>query len=312
MHVFAETDQNDVRLINAPARGGYGLDGVWSDDFHHAVHALSDRRARRLLSGFRRSDAPGQGHQPRLRLRRLLQSLSPPPPRHPRGRLDRTRFVVCVQNHDQVGNRARGIVWRASDAGRGSLGVRPAAAFAVRAAVVHGARNTAKRGPFRYFCSFGDADLVEAVRRGGARSSPPWPFAWGAEIPDPQAPKLLPRPSSPGHGRKARRRPNCANCTRICWPPAAAGPAPRPAAHGLPAVGRSRATDRADRPASVGDSRGGDRVPAVADLAAEARLAGRPELGGTRPALEHGIRRVTAEAGRATQFLGSDSSATNY
>jgi maltooligosyltrehalose trehalohydrolase len=40
VHVVAETNQNDVRLINALELGGYGLDGVWSDDFHHSVHAL--------------------------------------------------------------------------------------------------------------------------------------------------------------------------------------------------------------------------------------------------------------------------------
>ena len=40
MHVIAETDQNDVRLLQPQDRGGYGLDAVWADDFHHAVHAL--------------------------------------------------------------------------------------------------------------------------------------------------------------------------------------------------------------------------------------------------------------------------------
>src|SRR5947209_19866627 len=36
--VIAETDENDPRYTR-PAPGGYGLDAVWSDDFHHAVHA---------------------------------------------------------------------------------------------------------------------------------------------------------------------------------------------------------------------------------------------------------------------------------
>ena len=29
-----------MRLVHAPEKGGYGLDGVWNDDFHHSLHAL--------------------------------------------------------------------------------------------------------------------------------------------------------------------------------------------------------------------------------------------------------------------------------
>ena len=39
IHVIAESDENDVKLLDLPDQG-YGLDAVWSDDFHHAVHAF--------------------------------------------------------------------------------------------------------------------------------------------------------------------------------------------------------------------------------------------------------------------------------
>src|SRR6185369_13972120 len=38
--LIAESDQNDVRTIQRPDVGGYGLDTQWNDDFHHALHAL--------------------------------------------------------------------------------------------------------------------------------------------------------------------------------------------------------------------------------------------------------------------------------
>src|SRR5260221_6440192 len=38
--VMAESDENDARLVRPQAKGGYGLDGMWSDDFHHCVHTL--------------------------------------------------------------------------------------------------------------------------------------------------------------------------------------------------------------------------------------------------------------------------------
>ena len=41
--VIAESDLNDPRLLWPRERGGYGLDAQWSDDFHHALHAVSDR-----------------------------------------------------------------------------------------------------------------------------------------------------------------------------------------------------------------------------------------------------------------------------
>ena len=40
IYLIAESDLNDVRYIQPAESGGYGLDAQWSDDFHHAVHAL--------------------------------------------------------------------------------------------------------------------------------------------------------------------------------------------------------------------------------------------------------------------------------
>jgi maltooligosyltrehalose trehalohydrolase len=39
VHLIAESELNDPRLVRGREEGGYGLDAVWSDDFHHAVHA---------------------------------------------------------------------------------------------------------------------------------------------------------------------------------------------------------------------------------------------------------------------------------
>ena len=38
VHVFAESHDNDRRLVLGTAEGGLGLDAIWSDDFHHALH----------------------------------------------------------------------------------------------------------------------------------------------------------------------------------------------------------------------------------------------------------------------------------
>src|SRR5437762_11144351 len=37
-HIMAESHDNDRRIVLPPEAGGIGLDAVWSDDFHHALH----------------------------------------------------------------------------------------------------------------------------------------------------------------------------------------------------------------------------------------------------------------------------------
>src|SRR5215813_10676490 len=38
VHVIAESHDNDRRIVLPSSGGGLGLDSVWSDDFHHALH----------------------------------------------------------------------------------------------------------------------------------------------------------------------------------------------------------------------------------------------------------------------------------
>src|SRR5207248_1148338 len=52
VHVVAESDLNDVRLLLPPERGGLALDAQWSDDFHHAVHAYLTRERQGYYEDF--------------------------------------------------------------------------------------------------------------------------------------------------------------------------------------------------------------------------------------------------------------------
>ena len=107
--LIAEDERNDVRLVQPQDAGGYGLDGVWADDFHHAARVLltserdsyyadfagtTEELARCLNSGF------------------LYQGQALPRTGDPRGTTvtdePGSAFVLCTQNHDQVGNRAFG------------------------------------------------------------------------------------------------------------------------------------------------------------------------------------------------------------
>ena len=192
VHVIAESNQNDVRLVRSRERGGYGLDGVWSDDFHHSVHALLTGERDGYYLDFGR---PAQlakalddvfvydGCYSPFRRRRHGSRV---------GTIDRTRFVVCIQNHDQVGNRARGDRFAHDASARPRSGWRAGCCCSRRACrCCSWARNTAKQRPFPFFCSFGDPAVIEAVRRGRREEFAALAFQWGTEIPDPQGPETF-------------------------------------------------------------------------------------------------------------------------
>ncbi len=191
VHVIAETNQNDVRLINSPEQGGYGLDGVWSDDFHHSVHALLTGeqdgyyqdfgRAEDLVKAFNQVFVYDGCYSP-FRKRRHGSKVDS---------IDRTRFVVCVQNHDQVGNRAEGdrlggiLSPAAQRLACGLLMLSPCVPLLFMG------EEYGERRPFPFFCSFSDPRLIEAVRRGRREEFATLRFNWSLEIPDPQSPETF-------------------------------------------------------------------------------------------------------------------------
>jgi len=182
--VIAESDLNDVRVIDSPKKGGYGLDAQWNDDFHHCLHTLLtgerngyyedfgeiEQLAKSLREGFVYSGQPSP-----YRKRRHGSSSKHLPP---------SKFVVFSQNHDQVGNRAKG--------DRLSTLV-PLEALKLTAAIVLLSPNIpllfmgeeyGEEAPFQYFVSHSDQELIEAVRRG--RKEEFSAFQWEGILPDPQ------------------------------------------------------------------------------------------------------------------------------
>jgi maltooligosyltrehalose trehalohydrolase len=108
--LIAESDLNDPVMITPGEAGGHGLDAQWDDDVHHALHALITGERHGYYSDF----------GPLSVLAKVLTAafLHDGTYSSFRGRnhgrpVDRVhtagyRFVVCLQNHDQVGNRAVG------------------------------------------------------------------------------------------------------------------------------------------------------------------------------------------------------------
>lgn len=107
--LVAENEPQESKLARPSARGGYGLDGMWNDDFHHSATVLlsgrneayySDYRGRpqEFISAIKRGFLyQGQWYSWQNKLRgRPSMDLEP------------ASFIHFIQNHDQIANTAQG------------------------------------------------------------------------------------------------------------------------------------------------------------------------------------------------------------
>jgi maltooligosyltrehalose trehalohydrolase len=107
--VIAEDERNEARLSRPASEGGMGLDGVWADDLHHQL-----RRAFAGDSEGYYQDYTGSAEDISRTLRQgwFYEGQVSKNQGHargtPAGTLPARCFVHCIQNHDQVGNRAHG------------------------------------------------------------------------------------------------------------------------------------------------------------------------------------------------------------
>jgi maltooligosyltrehalose trehalohydrolase len=213
--VICETDENDARYL-LPRPQGFGVDAVWSDDFHHALHTLLTPERNGYYQDF------GSGEQ----LARALEegfAFQGEPFKFWDGRPRGTpvkdtplyRHVICTQNHDQVGNRARGERLTALV----PPGARKLAAalllLAPETPLLFMGEEYGEEAPFQFFSDFGDPALRQAVSEGRRREFSE--FEWN-QVPDPHDPatfersklqwNLDHRPSTTGSGGSVDRRPS--------------------------------------------------------------------------------------------------------
>jgi maltooligosyltrehalose trehalohydrolase len=108
--LVAESDLNDARLVTPREAGGYGLHAQWSDDFHHALHVALTGETTGYYADFAPLSAlakvceQGFFHDGTWSSFREREHGVPIDTEH----MPTWRLVVCSQNHDQIGNRARG------------------------------------------------------------------------------------------------------------------------------------------------------------------------------------------------------------
>jgi maltooligosyltrehalose trehalohydrolase len=176
--VIAESGMNDPKVLTQ-----WGCDGVWADDFHHALRVLLTGDREGYYAEFGTLAALAKVlHRPHFhdgtystfRRRRFGA---------PAEQIAPEAFVVFSSNHDQVGNRALG--------DRLPAAVRPLAAFVTLLApftpMLFQGEEHGERGPFQFFSDHIDEEIATATREGRRREFAAF-ASFGEEIPDPQDP----------------------------------------------------------------------------------------------------------------------------
>jgi len=106
--LIAEDHRNLSMVVQPIEAGGYGLDAVWNDDYHHQVRRVLTGDADGYFADFTDSTTDLATV---LRRGWLFTGQYADYFREPRGtdphRIPSTRFVNFIQNHDQIGNRPR-------------------------------------------------------------------------------------------------------------------------------------------------------------------------------------------------------------
>jgi maltooligosyltrehalose trehalohydrolase len=192
LFLIAESDRNNPRFVRSHDAGGYGLDASWADEWHHALHAtLTGER-----SGYYEDFGPLPLLAKALRQAWVYDGIYSPHRQRVHGRpgagLSGSQFLVCTQNHDQVGNRAAG---ERASALMSDGRLRVAAALLLTSPFVPMLFQGEEWGattPFQYFTGHDDPALGRAVSEG--RRAEFAAFDWdAADVPDPQDPETFER-----------------------------------------------------------------------------------------------------------------------
>jgi maltooligosyltrehalose trehalohydrolase len=182
-HLIVEMDLNDTRYIDPLSKGGYGMDGQWVDEFHHALRVSSGQERTGYYSDFDPIVSlaksftnayvfDGQFSEHR---KRRFGVPTDNRPGH--------QFVVFSQNHDHIGNRMLGertsqlVSYEMQKLLAGAVVLSPFLPLFFMG------EEWSESNPFQYFVSHTDPDLAEAVRKGRKREFAA--FHLEGEAPDP-------------------------------------------------------------------------------------------------------------------------------
>jgi maltooligosyltrehalose trehalohydrolase len=183
LHLIAESDANDSRLLRARSEGGIGMDAQWSDDLHHCIHALLTGESRGYYADYGKVSQLAGAFAHGVIFEGIYSEVRHRSHGRPYEGIDRNRLVVCSQNHDQVGNRMMGERLLCLVGQRKQRLAAACVFLSPYLPLIFMGEEFGETAPFLYFVDHTDPELLEAVRRG--RKAEFSGFDWQGEPPDP-------------------------------------------------------------------------------------------------------------------------------
>jgi maltooligosyltrehalose trehalohydrolase len=180
--LIAESDLNDIKIVKPVESCGYGIDAQWSDNFHHSIHSLITGEKQGYYIDFGSS-----GHLIKSINETFYYSGNYSIFRHRNHgnsavNVSPSKFVICLQNHDQIGNRAFGE--RLTRLVSFDL-LKAAAALMLLSPytpLLFMGEEYGEKNPFLYFVNHHDQHLIDAIRAG--RREEFSSFSWSGDVPD--------------------------------------------------------------------------------------------------------------------------------
>ncbi|WP_229780636.1 malto-oligosyltrehalose trehalohydrolase [Deinococcus malanensis] len=184
--VFCEDDRNFPPLVQDT-----GADGIWTDDFHHQVRVVLTGEQDGYYAAYR----PDVADLARCIERGWLYEGQPwPLSGKPRGLasdgLDAPAFVYCIQNHDQIGNRATGDRLQETAGEEGFLAASALLLFLPMTPLLFQGQEWMASTPFQFFSDF-SGDLGRQVTEGRLAEFAGFEGFGAHTVPDPQAPSTF-------------------------------------------------------------------------------------------------------------------------
>ena len=161
--LVAENNRIEPKMVHSRKAGGYGLDAVWHDNWHHSLHAILTGERNWYYSSFgtlekivqaSKENCPAKSQLYQYPDNRLLKCLAS------------RKLVVFVQNHDQIGNRPTGerlITISGLEAAKLAAGLTLLSPFTP---LIFMGEEYGETSPFIFFTDYSGESLREKVRVG--------------------------------------------------------------------------------------------------------------------------------------------------
>ena len=197
--IFFEDERNDPSVVR-----DLGADAIWADDFHHQVHVLSTHERDGYYGAYEPTTAAlaravNEGWT-------FVGQPYPPWKGRPRGASAREHgllfenLLYCIQNHDQVGNRALGTRLCHEISTDAYCAASVLLLFLPMTPLVFMGQEWASSSPFLFFTDHEGA-LGDAVREGRRKE-----FETFAGFADPKARERIPDPQSKSTFERSKLR----------------------------------------------------------------------------------------------------------